>query len=71
MIKCIIFDWGGVLANSDSTTVARILSKKHSYNVFKLKYDLNIYQKNYQCNSSDEEFFSIIYEKFKIPKSDV
>ncbi len=71
MIKAIIFDWGGVLAEADTESAANYLAEKYQCNALEIKKIIQQYEPLCSESNDYQLFLEKINQKFKIPFEEI
>ena len=71
MIKAILFDWGGVLAKSDSTVASKKLAKKYNLDPLEIQKVMREKQDKFCLGHNSEQFAKVISKIFQIPDQEI
>ncbi|MFH1316543.1 MAG: HAD family hydrolase [Candidatus Woesearchaeota archaeon] len=71
MIDTVLFDWGGVLAESDSVAAGRRLALVYQVPQRELSEFMRSIQEEYSIGENSEEFLTRVSERFGIPQDDI
>ncbi len=71
MIKCIIFDWGGVLANSDKVVASERLAEEYNIEKRALLQAMKEDESDYSKGEPDDQYFIGIGTQFNIPSAKI
>jgi epoxide hydrolase-like predicted phosphatase len=69
MIKCIIFDWGGVMCQDSDYYTGDRLAEKYNLNALKVSQSLESIESEYSPTNEDGEFFTRAIKENSIPMS--